>query len=170
MEYRYVKQTAENGIALKDSYFTNLCGWTFKAETRRNYKYPKLSYIGLFTEMPKPDGTGYQEPPSTSTYQRMDLLNDVILGRGCLSDPIPHAAGGAESTNDTVQILFPEAYVDVDHDAWGTIKGFGVFDTDVQDAGVTPPIFWDKLANDTELEIESGYVPLFRTGDFKVIL
>jgi len=71
---------------------------------------PEHIYIGLFTTMPDADGLGGQEVLG---------LNYVRV----LADNWDAAAEGSAANTDTISFQTPGL------DGWGTIVGFGVFDT-----------------------------------------
>lgn len=157
-----------------------LCyGWEIKTKQEQTVPYPKESFLALFTKLPNPDGTEYEEPgykeleegleeelgeESTCTYIRVNLHSGIITGEVCLDYATNNDEGGTKLTNNTI-IMYPE----VSGVDWGEIVGFGVFDTET--AGTGSPILWGALSNETgSVYAETEHVPLFRIGDFKVTL
>ncbi len=156
--------------------------------------FPNTAYIGLFTQMPGPDGTGFIEPTHAnkdplSTYRRMNLHVGLLKGEYVMNDAQKCTTDaqylGQGQINNKDIIMFPEAltqkqnsdgsieiveYSSVKNEGlgWGTIVGFGIFENK-EPAGPTEyPYFWGRV-NEPVLAY-SGSVPLFRAGEFNVFL
>lgn len=177
----YTKNISETFKYTKDDReYSVVCpGWTINKKTEQTVSYPKESFLALFTKLPEPDGTGYEEPgykepeegsgeesgeESACTYMRVNLHSGIITGDICLNRATNNDEGGTKLTNNTI-IMYPE----VSGVDWGEIVGFGVFDTETTGSG--SPILWGPLSNSTgSVYAETEHVPLFRIGDFEVTL
>lgn len=148
-----------------------------------DYFYPQNRYLGLFTQMPSwsesnqnwssgiepthkenlPDGEG--------SYIRMDLLRGVFSDEivfGEIEQVKNHSdqslVGKSQLKNKEI-IMFPEV---LDEAGWGTIVGFGLFDSQTPQEEELP-YFWAELAQPVEIN-KSGSVPLFRPEEFAIYL
>lgn len=111
-----------------------------KANSILNDLFQKTYQIGLSTTTPTATGGNVTEPSSASGYKRMPLS-----AMGTASD-------GQIQNNDI--IFFPESLSD-----WGTITHFVVYASGT-------PVFFGKL--DSNVNVPTGYVPIFRAGALKV--
>lgn len=156
-------KVTENGVEVTK--YVTFSGW--KAVKRKNQVtyYPKCAYLALYTTMPDKDGGGYVEPTqaadgTATTYMRINLHQAIISGGVAISRA---AAGDENYTSVTVNSELM-AYPEVSGNAWGTIVGFGVHDTDVPGNGA--PVIWARLNESIPTTV--GKVPLFRKDKFKL--
>lgn len=105
-------------------------------------------YIGLGTTT----GNTFTEVTAAS-YKRQ------LLGQS--SQPITQlmTVSGNTATNTNNIIMFPES-----EESWGTITQFGLFSALT---GGTPLIYGDLTSS---VSVPTGYVPLFRKGNFTLTL
>ena len=103
------------------------------------------AYIGLSTTMPSVDGSGVNEPPASSGYNR-----------------VAASAGGFSSSNGAITnnayIYFPEASA-----SWGTITYVCVFDGNSQSSRLR---YFGALT--VAKEVEANSVPLFRPQSINI--
>ena len=147
----------------------------FSPATRQQNNYPQKAFIGLFTTMPNPDGTGYAEPTPYSedapnlTYRRMNLHESLFNGepifgkveKVCDDKTEADHFGKAKIKNKDL-IMFPEVL----GASWGTIKGFGIFNEEA--VGTGTPYFWGSVQQSKVASEET--VPLFRPEEFIIYL
>lgn len=162
--FKYEVSGASGSTTQQIVYFS---GWDIIKKSEQTTYYPTKAFLALFTTMPNSDGTGYVEPTivedKETTYMRVDLHSGVITGNQCLNKAqIDGENGGAVLTNCEI-IMYPE----VSGVSWGSIVGFGVFET--KEPMVGDPIFWGSISNGPVLTT-TEHVPLFRIGDFKITL
>lgn len=160
------KVNATTGKKERETYKKTFYSWMAKKNEKQNVPYPAKGFLALFTTMPDLDGNNYEEPAEGTTYIRVNLKEDIIAGQAVLNLAV-NRDGVALVDNNKI-IMYPE----IDQNAWGTIKGFGIFET--QERGSGKPIIWGPLKDAdgtmTEVVTQSNYVPLFRVGQFKITL
>lgn len=158
-----VKDEATGKEKTTEKTFTS---WYAKKIDRQKVPYPTKTFLALFTTMPDLDGGNYEEPGDETTYIRVDLKSDIIAGQAVLGRA--ESKDGIPTVQNSKIIMYPE----IDQNAWGTIKGFGIFET--QEKGAGRPIIWGPLKDAsgaiTEVVTQSNYVPLFRKEQFKITL
>lgn len=102
-------------------------------------------YIGLSTSQPKDDGTGVNEPASSTGYSRVSATNGTFTP-------------GTGTITNRGYIYFPEATA-----SWGTVLYLCVFDGSAAGSRLR---YFGALT--TPKEIGAGSVPLFRPGSINV--
>lgn len=109
-------------------------------------------YIGLSTTTPNADGSNFTEP-SGGDYARAIIGLSLQPATQVMGVPVD---GYVENT---AIIFFPEATA-----SWGTLTHFGLF---AGSSGGSPLIFG---ALTSPIAVSSGYVALFRVGNFSMSL
>lgn len=143
----------------------NVKPWEVLEKYEQTLYYPQNAYLALFTKMPDANGNNYVEPlfynEETTSYMRINLHEELIFGKEALNEATVNDSVIPSEITNKYQISFPEIFPE---ESWGTIVGFGVFETKENDSGV--PILWGLLEDPKPTTIER--VPLFRVGDFKI--
>jgi hypothetical protein len=99
---------------------------------------------------------------------RVDLLSSILSGGKSMARATKDEETGAASIKNQELILFPE----VTEADWGTIYGFGIFDT--EEPGTGELLLWGRIKNSenvvTGIPAENGKVPLFQENKFNILL
>lgn len=149
------------GVKIMDALFNT------GAKTTNTVTFPVNPYLALFTKNPDATGSGFEEPTS-SEYVRI-LVNSKGATQQQLLAPAAVEDGTGTDEGKKVAVVtnqelmfFPEA----ETSGWGTVVGFGVFDS--ASVGYGTPYFWGELT--ASVDIDQGEIPIFRIGDFRVTL
>lgn len=156
MEFRRAIKEGSGGTSVYVTYDY----FTLKETNPNHVEFPLKHYVGLFTEMPSFDNPLGTEPES-SDYKRINMHRGIISGDMSVGEAyVDEETGGAAVSNHEIMV-FPESNVE---GGWGTIVGFGLFEDQVGGS----PMFWGRLKQ--PVVVGKAQVPLFRIGDFKIIL
>lgn len=123
-------------------------------------------YLGLFTQLPGADGTGGTEV-SYPEYKRVKINVNGIEGKPIMSEPYTEQGSGDDAgkvlsaTKNQEIIYFPENEAGTEE---VNVVGFGLF---VSQSAETPYL-WGALKS--EVTIRQYTVPMFRVGDFKLMI
>ena len=131
--------------------------------------FPADPYLGLFTTMPNADGTGGVEV-SADEYGRINLTNTGVYNKQLIAPATIVDGDGKDSGKKLAKVVnqdeihFP---VIPQGGTWGTIVGFGIFDS----ASGGTPYFWGELTAPVETgSATSKTAVFFDIGDFVVTL
>lgn len=156
LEFDHATKENKGGteVYVTDKYFT------LKAIEPNHVDFSYTHYIGLFTEMPSAERASGVEP-TASDYKRINLHKGIISDEISIGKAYVDTETGGSAVSNHEIMVFPESNTP---EGWGTIVGFGIFNTQSGEE----PIFWGRLKQ--PVVVRQAQVPLFRIGDFKIVL